>query len=60
MQQQCFLSSGSRGVSAHVPINQGLVVADTILFIDCDIKSFPFRIREVRTNNGHEFKAKFH
>lgn len=23
-------------------------------------KSFPFRIREVRTDNGHEFKAKFH
>ena len=24
------------------------------------ITRFPFRIREVRTDNGHEFQAKFH
>jgi transposase InsO family protein len=34
--------------------------ANAIDFIDCVIKSFPFRIREVRTDNGHEFQAKFH
>jgi transposase InsO family protein len=34
--------------------------ANAILFIDHVIKSFPFRIREVRTDNGHEFQAKFH
>ena len=29
-------------------------------FIDHIIEKFPFRIREVRTDNGHEFQAKFH
>ena len=29
-------------------------------FIDTVIAKFPFRIREVRTDNGHEFQAKFH
>ncbi len=29
-------------------------------FIDTVIDKFPFRIREVRTDNGHEFQAKFH
>ena len=24
------------------------------------IAKFPFRIREIRTDNGHEFQAKFH
>jgi transposase InsO family protein len=24
------------------------------------IKSLPFRIREIRTDNGHQFQAKFH
>ena len=33
--------------------------ANAILFIDYVIKSFSFRIREVRTDNGHEFQAKF-
>jgi transposase InsO family protein len=33
--------------------------ANAILFIDHVIKSFPFRIREVGTGNGHEFQAKF-
>ena len=34
--------------------------ANAILFIDYVLKSFPFRIREVRTDNGHEFQAKLH
>jgi len=34
--------------------------ANAIAFIGYVIKSFPFRIREVRTDNGHEFQAKFH
>ena len=29
-------------------------------FIDHIIEKFPFRIREVRTDSGHEFQAKFH
>jgi transposase InsO family protein len=34
--------------------------ANAIAFIDYVIARFPFRIREVRTDNGHEFQAKFH
>ena len=34
--------------------------ANAIAFIDHVIAKFPFRIREVRTDNGHEFQAKFH
>ena len=34
--------------------------ASAINFIDYVVKKFPFRIREVRTDNGHEFRAKFH
>ena len=29
-------------------------------FVDHIIEKFPFRIREIRTDNGHEFQAKFH
>ena len=34
--------------------------ANVIDFIDHISEKFPFRIREVRTDNGHEFEAKFH
>jgi len=34
--------------------------ASAISFIDYVIAKFPFRIKEVRTDNGHEFQAKFH
>ena len=34
--------------------------ANAIAFIDHVIARFPFRIREVRTDNGHEFQAKCH
>ena len=34
--------------------------ANAINFIDHIIEKFPFRIREVRTDNGNEFQAKFH
>ena len=34
--------------------------ANAIDFVDHIIEKFPFRIREVRTDNGHEFQAKFH
>ena len=34
--------------------------ASAIAFIDYVIAKFPFRTREVRTDNGHEFQAKFH
>ncbi len=34
--------------------------ANAIDFIDTVIAKFPFRIREIRTDNGHEFQARFH
>ncbi len=34
--------------------------ANAIDFVDHIIEKFPFRIREIRTDNGHEFQAKFH
>ena len=34
--------------------------ANAIDFVDHVIKKFPFRVKEIRTDNGHEFRAKFH
>jgi hypothetical protein len=34
--------------------------ADAIDFINTVIARFPFRIREIRTDNGQEFQAEFH
>lgn len=34
--------------------------ANAIDFVNHIIEKFPFRIREIRTDNGHEFQAKFH
>lgn len=34
--------------------------ASAINFVDYIIEKFPFGIREIRTDNGHEFQAKFH
>lgn len=34
--------------------------ANAIDFLDHIIAKFPFRIREIRTDNGHEFQARFH
>ena len=34
--------------------------ANAIYFVDHVIEKFPFRINEIRTDNGHEFQAKFH
>ena len=34
--------------------------ANAIDFADHIIEKFPFRIREIRSDNGHEFQAKFH
>jgi len=34
--------------------------ANAIDFVNHIIDKFPFRIREIRTDNGHEFQAKFH
>jgi transposase InsO family protein len=34
--------------------------ATAIKFIDYVVEKFPFRIHTVRTDNGHEFQAKFH
>jgi transposase InsO family protein len=34
--------------------------ANAIDFVDHVIGTFPFRIKEIRTDNGHEFQAKFH
>jgi transposase InsO family protein len=33
---------------------------NAIDFVDYVIEKLPFRIREIRTDNGHEFQAKFH
>ena len=33
---------------------------NAINFVDHVIRKFPFRIQTVRTDNGHEFQAKFH
>jgi len=33
---------------------------NAIHFIDYVVEKFPFRIQTIRTDNGHEFKAKFH
>jgi transposase InsO family protein len=33
---------------------------NAIDFVDHIIEKFPFRIKEIRTDNGHEFQAKFH
>ncbi len=34
--------------------------ANAIDFVDHVIEKFPFRIKEIRTDNGHELQAKFH
>ena len=34
--------------------------ANAVDFVNYVIEKFPFRIREIRTDNGHEFQAKFH
>jgi len=34
--------------------------ANAIDFVDHIVATFPFRIQEIRTDNGHEFQAKFH
>jgi transposase InsO family protein len=34
--------------------------ANAVDFVDYVIAKFPFRIREIRTDNGHEFQAQFH
>ena len=34
--------------------------SNAIDFIDTIINKFPFRIREARTDNGHEFQAQIH
>jgi transposase InsO family protein len=34
--------------------------ANAIDFVDHIIDKFPFHVREIRTDNGHEFQAKFH
>ena len=33
---------------------------NAIDFLDYVIKKFPFRIKMIRTDNGHEFQARFH
>ena len=34
--------------------------ANAIYFVDHVIEKFPFRTKEIRSDNGHEFQAKFH
>jgi len=48
------------GALSQLEIYDRHTQANAITFIDYVIAKFPFRIREVRTDNGHEFQAKFH
>ncbi len=41
-------------------VNKRHTQANAIDFVDHIIEKFPFRIQEIRTDNGHEFQAKFH
>ena len=50
---QCQQTQALRVYSRHTQAN-------AIDFLDYVIKSFPFRIREARADNDHEFQAKFH
>jgi transposase InsO family protein len=43
-----------------VKIYKRHIQASAIDFVDCVKDKFPFRIREIRTDNGHECQAKFH
>ncbi len=45
-----------RALQIHERHNQ----ATAIRFIDYVVEKFPFRIQTIRTDNGHEFQAKFH
>ena len=45
-----------RALKIHEKHNQ----QNAINFVDHVIRKFPFRIQTVRTDNGHEFQAKFH
>lgn len=36
------------------------IQANAIDFLDYVVRKFPFRIKYVRTDNGHEFRSKFH
>jgi hypothetical protein len=53
---QAMYATRVRALKIHEKHTQ----ASAINFIDHIIEKFPFRIREVRTDNGHEFQAKFH
>lgn len=45
-----------RGLQIYKQQNQ----ANAIEFINYVVKKFPFRIKAIRTDRGHEFQAKFH
>ena len=51
-----FGASRNTGLEVYKKHNQ----VNAIDFVNHIIEKFPFRIREIRTDNGHEFQAKFH
>lgn len=51
--RRCHTRQGAKVYNRHTQAN-------AILFIAHVIKSFPLRIREVRTDSGHEFQIMFH
>jgi transposase InsO family protein len=61
--QRALLAGGSSGDATRVralKVYSRHTKSNAIDLLDYVIKSFPFRIREVRTDNKHEFQAKFH
>jgi len=54
------LPRGTRLRKVHTKRYQKHTQANAIDFVDHIIEKFPFRIKEIRTDNGHEFQAKFH
>jgi hypothetical protein len=48
------------GVAGPSNIYRRHTQANAIDFIDYVVKKFPFRIRTIRTDRGHEFQALFH
>ncbi|TMU50418.1 transposase family protein [Flagellimonas algicola] len=49
-------ATGIRALKVYDRHNQD----NAIHFLDYVIKKFPFRIKVVRTDNGHEFQTRFH
>ncbi len=54
------LYGGYVALSRALKIDKRHTQANAIDFIDYVVEKFPFRIRTIRTDRGHEFQALFH